>query len=77
MRLSRQQGAALVMLVGNGPSSVYSLRSTLQTMWALERRKLVKPERRPGAFVFPHTSIIWHLTNAGRDWVNALPTDTP
>jgi hypothetical protein len=46
--------------------SAYGLRVSMGTLNALEARGLVRSVRGVGSIAFPHTSIMWRLTDAGR-----------
>jgi hypothetical protein len=60
------QSSALSKLA-DGESSAYRLRAGLGTLRSLEKRGLVVSRGGLGSMAFPHTSIQWRITEAGRN----------
>lgn len=66
MKLSPKQMEAVTKLSTVPKESAYGLRVSLGTLNSLEARGLVKAQHGVGSIAFPHTSIMWRLTDAGR-----------
>lgn len=64
MKLTLAQHCALVDL-SDKSMSAYSMGASLRTLWALQRKGLVRPDGGPGSMAFPR-SMTWTITDAGR-----------
>lgn len=63
-KLTARQIHALAMLKDQGPRSAYP-GLHIGTLNALSLRKLVDAKYGIGSMAFPHTSIVWSITDAG------------
>lgn len=63
-KLTKQQLAVLSKLSA-GQGSAYSLRCSLNTLWALQSRDLAQSIPGPGSIAFPR-NMGWYITEAGR-----------
>ncbi len=75
MKINSLQEGVLLRLRG-GARSAYGLGAGLGTLNALALKGLVKADRsKPGCFLMPRTSIVWHLTDEGKQRVAHLDND--
>ena len=65
-KLSKHQRDALVALNRYGEITAYGAEFRLDTLGSLETRGLASASRGLGSMAFPHTSIKWRITPAGR-----------
>lgn len=66
MKISPRQREALAKLADATQATAYDLRIGMNTLEALEGRGLLTARRGLGSMAFPHTSIQWRITPAGR-----------
>lgn len=64
-KLTVKQREALIALASGEWRNAYSLRQSLGTLNALNRRKMVERKTGLGAHFFPRTAIEWRITAAG------------
>jgi DNA-binding IscR family transcriptional regulator len=72
MKISEKQHEALDKLLRITEMSSYELRVGMNTLNSLEAKGLIKSRRGVGSMAFPHTSIKWSITNAGRAVLGSL-----
>lgn len=66
MKLTKAQWRALNWFADGHHRSAYNARSRMDTLEALYRRGLLSRRGGLGSMAFPHTSIEWAITPAGR-----------
>lgn len=66
MKLTEVQWRSLNWFADGHHRSAYNARSRLDTLEALYRRGLLSRRGGLGSTAFPHTSIKWYITPAGR-----------
>lgn len=72
VKLTERQRTAILRALCGADSS-YSMRASISTCEALERRGLLRADRtKPGAFYSPRTAIKWQLTPRGREVAETL-----
>lgn len=64
--VTKPQVKALEKLASRDGGSAYSLRCTLGTLSALERKGYAKSKHGIGSIFSPHVNITWYITDAGR-----------
>ncbi len=75
MKINSLQEGVLLRL-RDGAKSAYGLGAGLGTLNALGLKGLVKADRsKSGCFSMPRTSIVWHITDAGKRQVAYLDKD--
>ena len=65
-KVTKPQADALEKLASRDGGSAYSLRLTLGTLGALQRKGYAKSKHHLGSIWSPHVNISWYITDAGR-----------